>query len=127
MAPEHPCPAACQDAIAAAEFVAANLDSFGGSTVLGVAGDSAGGNLSAIVAAEVPGIAAQLLIYPAVDMLGSYDPRTPTAEGYFLDMATMTWFFMQSAAGAALAAEAVRPSPLLGSQNGRALGGESGW
>src|SRR3546814_4229549 len=60
MAPEHPFPAACQDAIAAAEFVAANLDSFGGSTVLGVAGDSAGGNLSAIVAAEVPGIAAQL-------------------------------------------------------------------
>src|SRR3546814_18914704 len=84
MAPEHPFPAACQDAIAAAEFVAANLDSFGGSTVLGVAGDSAGGNLYAIVAAEVPGIAAQLLIYPAVAMLGSYASRTPNAEGYFL-------------------------------------------
>ncbi|HEY9563806.1 MAG TPA: alpha/beta hydrolase [Nocardioides sp.] len=118
MAPEHPFPAACQDAIAAAEFVAANLDSFGGSTVLGVAGDSAGGNLSAIVAAEVPGIAAQLLIYPAVDMLGSYDSRTSNAEGYFLDMATMTWFFMQYAAGASLDADDVRHSPLRGIRPG---------
>src|SRR3546814_13229041 len=114
MAPEHPFPAACQDAIAAAEFVAANLDSFGGSTVLGVAGDSAGGNLSAIVAAAVPGIAAPLLIYPAADMLGSYDSRTSNAAGYFLDMATMTWFFMQSHAGACLAAHCGRHSPLLG-------------
>src|SRR3546814_3839047 len=51
-------------------------------------------------------------------MLGSYDSRTSNAEGYFLDMATMTWFFMQYAAGASLDADDVRHSPLRGIRPG---------
>ncbi|WP_067440055.1 alpha/beta hydrolase [Nocardioides jensenii] len=118
LAPEHPFPAAASDAVAAATAVAASLDSYGGSSVLGVAGDSAGGNLSALVAQSVPGIAAQLLIYPVVDMLGSYESRTSNAEGYFLDMKTMAWFFTTYATGSEIGPDDVRHSPLHGVREG---------
>ena len=92
LAPEYPFPAAPLDAIAAAKDVLANLASYGGSDVVGVAGDSAGGNLSAVVAQHVPGISAQLLIYPAVDVAGDYPSRAENAEGFLLDQPTMGWF-----------------------------------
>lgn len=57
-----------------------------------MAGDSAGGNLSAVAAQQVPGIAAQLLVYPATDVLGDYASRKENATGYFLDEPTMVWF-----------------------------------
>ena len=66
LASEHPFPAGYEDALAAAEWVAARLHELGGSSVLGVAGDSAGGNPAAgIVQATPDRIAAQLLLYPA--------------------------------------------------------------
>ncbi|MDT0202662.1 alpha/beta hydrolase [Nocardioides sp. AE5] len=114
LAPEHPFPAAAEDAIAAAKEVVGSLDRYGGSDVVGVAGDSAGGNLSAIVTQAVAGFAAQLLIYPAVDMLGSYESRTTNAEGYFLDMATMTWFFLTYVAGQSVEPGDLRHSPIAG-------------
>ncbi|HWI44153.1 MAG TPA: alpha/beta hydrolase [Nocardioides sp.] len=95
LAPEARFPAAAEDAIAAVRDVGARLQDYGGSTVLGVAGDSAGGNLSAVAAQQVPGIAAQLLIYPATDVAGDYASRTENGTGYFLDMPTMTWFVEQ--------------------------------
>ncbi|HET6152644.1 MAG TPA: alpha/beta hydrolase [Marmoricola sp.] len=95
LAPEHPYPAAALDAIAATRAVLADLDSYGGSPVVAVAGDSAGGNLSAVVAQQVSGIAAQLLIYPATDLVGEYPSRTENATGYLLDSATMDWFMTQ--------------------------------
>ncbi len=72
LAPENPFPAGADDALAAVEWVAANIESFGGDPAkLVVAGDSAGGNLAAVVAQQcrdkgIP-LAAQFLIYPATD------------------------------------------------------------
>jgi acetyl esterase len=123
LAPEHPFPAAVDDALAAARWVADHLDELGGDGRLAVAGDSAGGNLSAVVAQtfrdEGRPLAAQLLIYPATDMGGSYPSHVENAEGYFLDAATMAWFLQQYAGGAADLADP-RLSPLHGDLTGLA-------
>lgn len=92
LAPEAKFPAAAQDAIAAVRDVQSRLSEYGGNDVLAVAGDSAGGNLSAVAAQHVPGIAAQLLVYPATDVLGEYASREENATGYFLDQPTLIWF-----------------------------------
>ncbi len=92
LGPEARFPAAAEDAIAAVLDVQSRLASYGGSEVLAVAGDSAGGNLSAVVTQHVPGLAAQLLVYPATDILGDFPSRTENAHGYFLDEPTMAWF-----------------------------------
>jgi len=92
LAPEARFPAAAQDAVAAVRDVQDRLASYGGSSVLAVAGDSAGGNLAAVVTQQVPGLAAQLLVYPATDVLGEFRSRTENAHGYFLDEPTMAWF-----------------------------------
>lgn len=92
LAPEHPFPAAPRDAIAATEHVLANLDQYGGSPVAGIAGDSAGANLSAIAAQHVPGLAAQLLVYPPTDLVDDYASRVENSHGYALDLPTMGWF-----------------------------------
>ena len=78
LAPEHPFPAGVNDAIAATRYVAAHIDRFGGDpSKLAVAGDSAGGNLAAVVAIWCRDndirLAAQLLIYPATDLRGIPD------------------------------------------------------
>jgi acetyl esterase len=97
LAPEHVFPAAADDAVASARWIAANLDRFGGDDRLGVAGDSAGGNLAAVVAqtlvAEGTPVTAQLLVYPAVDAAGEYPSRVENAKGYFLEQPTMDWFY----------------------------------
>ena len=92
LAPEHPFPAAVEDAVASTLAIRARLTDFGGDDRLAVAGDSAGGNLSAVVTQHVPGLAAQFLIYPATDPGGDYASRHDNAEGYFLDLPTMVWF-----------------------------------
>jgi acetyl esterase len=97
LAPEHVFPAAVEDCYTALRWVAEHIDEYGGDAQrLGVAGDSAGGNLAAVCAqlahADGLALAAQLLIYPAVDLLGEYDSRVVNAEGYFLTTADMQWF-----------------------------------
>lgn len=77
LAPEHRFPAAFDDAFAATRAVADRLEEFGGSDVLVVAGDSAGGQLAASVAiafrdAGLP-LSAQLLLYPVTDVAGRYE------------------------------------------------------
>jgi acetyl esterase len=106
LAPEHPFPAATEDAIAATRWVARNASTLGiDPTRIAVGGDSAGGNLSAVVSqvfrdeADV-NIAFQLLIYPAVDMVTDHPSRTALAEGYMLDTDTVTWFMQQYLPGA---------------------------
>ncbi len=79
LAPEHPFPQAADDAIAATKWAAANLGRLGGAArPLAVGGDSAGGNLAAVVAivCRDSGIklAAQLLLYAVTDMTGEGNP-----------------------------------------------------
>ncbi len=118
LAPEHPFPAAVEDALAAlawAKDAAAGLGADPGSIF--VAGDSAGGNLAAVAAlaarddAALPDLAGQLLFYPAVDMVGEYESRRRFAEGYFLEQATMLWFVDKYAPDPARRAD-WRASPL---------------
>src|ERR1700750_1185918 len=104
--PETRCPGAFEDGLAAVRDVIARIAEFGGDPArVGVAGDSAGGNLAAAtaLAARDAGIkpAAQLLAYPVTDVLGNFadakenarfPSRNENAEGYFLSRAVMEWF-----------------------------------
>ena len=104
LAPEHPFPAGIEDAVAAAKWVVARARELGGNDTVAVAGDSAGGNFSAVVAQQLQGagipLAAQFLIYPAVDhATASYPSVEQNGKGYFLEAETMAWFYNHYAAG----------------------------
>ena len=104
--PEVRFPGAFEDAFAAARDVVDRIAEFGGDgTRVGVAGDSAGGNLAAAtaIACRDAGIKlkAQLLVYPVTDVAGGFadakenarfPSRAENAEGYFLSRAVMEWF-----------------------------------
>lgn len=93
LAPEAPWPAAVDDSLSAVRWAVEHHAELGGSDLVAVGGDSAGGNLSAVVAQELRGrVAAQVLVYPSTDLAGDYPSRAENAEGYFLDLATMIWF-----------------------------------
>lgn len=98
LAPEAPFPAAVDDAYAALCWVADHARELGADpAALTVMGDSAGGNLAAVVAQIArdeggPAVARQVLVYPATDARqksGSFDAN---AEGYFLTAAHCVWF-----------------------------------
>jgi acetyl esterase len=99
LAPEAPFPAATEDCLAATRWVATSPETIG-HPVSGqiLAGDSAGGNLAAVVAretrAELP-LLAQWLIYPGVDMGASGGSLDDFAEGYLLTAEGMAWFMEQ--------------------------------
>jgi acetyl esterase len=117
LAPEHPWPAATHDAVRAIRWVADRLESYGGSEVLAVAGDSAGGNLAAIATQELRGevaIAAQLLIYPATDLLGHHPSKDEFASGYLLSAAMTDHINTLYFSGDAPAPGDWRHSPLHG-------------
>jgi acetyl esterase len=104
--PETPFPGAYEDCLAATQWAAANIGTLGADpTLLALAGDSAGGNLAAAVAQGCrpagPPLAAQFLIYPAVDLAGcygapaenaQYPSRQENASGYFLTGDAMRFF-----------------------------------
>lgn len=98
LAPEHPFPAAPDDAVAALDHVVAHAADLGVDTAhLAVGGDSAGGNLSAVAAlhARDTGIdlKLQLLIYPAVaDADAEFPSRSENATGFMLDQDSIEWF-----------------------------------
>jgi acetyl esterase len=94
LAPENRWPAGLEDALAATRWALAHVGELGGDrTRVAVGGDSAGGNLAAIVAQELrEEIAAQLLIYPGIDFAGSYPSRSENGEGYFLTHEEIGWF-----------------------------------
>ncbi|HEY0266419.1 MAG TPA: alpha/beta hydrolase [Rhizomicrobium sp.] len=95
LAPEHPFPYGLADAIAALNFVVKYPKSFGVDPArLGVAGDSAGGTLAAVLCriardAGGPPIAFQLLVCPILDIFGESAARRELSEGYFLDSETL--------------------------------------
>jgi acetyl esterase len=98
LAPEHKFPAAVEDCVAATRWVAAQGAKLGiDASRLAVGGDSAGGNLAAVVALTLrdaggPKLALQLLIYPATDQtLEGESPRL-YGEGYLLTLPAMIWY-----------------------------------
>ena len=99
LAPEHPYPAPVEDAFAALEWVHAQAADLGVDPArIAVAGDSAGGNLAAVVAQIArdeggPAICFQLLIYPVTDHEFDSISMNDNAEGYFLTRDTMRWFY----------------------------------
>ncbi|MBV8219110.1 MAG: alpha/beta hydrolase, partial [Solirubrobacterales bacterium] len=98
LAPEHPFPAAVDDARAALSWAFANASRIGADPArIGVGGDSAGGNLAAVVSRLAardggPAPALQLLIYPATDMTTRHRSRDLFAEGFLLTESEMDWF-----------------------------------
>lgn len=99
LAPEHPFPAPVDDAIAAFRHIRDNAAKFDTDAArLAVGGDSAGGNLAAVVcqamkAAKECGPSFQMLIYPATDSVNPTPSRKENAVGYFLTEDLMNWFF----------------------------------
>ena len=97
LAPEHPFPAAVDDAYAATAWAARDGAEVGGDcTRLAVAGDSAGGNLAAVVCLLArdrgePAIGFQLLMYPIIDCDFETASYRDNAEGYSLTRAAMQW------------------------------------
>lgn len=98
LAPEHRFPAAVDDAVAAFRFAAAQAEALGSpGQPIGVAGDSAGGNLSAVVAQRCvrdggPAPAFQLLIYPVTDLSKKHASYRLFSDGFFLTEKTMDWY-----------------------------------
>lgn len=90
LAPAHPHPAAIDDSYAALVWAAANAKSLGADqAVIGVAGDSAGGNIAAVVARlshekNGPRLAGQILYYPATDLTDKDYPSRRFIDGYGL-------------------------------------------
>ncbi|MDL9937591.1 alpha/beta hydrolase [Gordonia sp. ABSL1-1] len=97
LAPENPFPAAVEDAVAAWHYVVGMAQTWGVDPHrIVVAGDSAGGNLAAVVAAQVRGEsvvpALQLLIYPVTDLSTRHPSRVEFESGHFLTEERMHWF-----------------------------------
>jgi acetyl esterase len=98
LAPEHKFPAAADDAWAATRWVVAHAGELGlDAGRLAVGGDSAGGNLAAVVAlmardAGGPAIRQQVLIYPVTDVMREARSYEDFAEGFMLTRDSMRWF-----------------------------------
>jgi acetyl esterase len=123
LAPEDRFPAAAEDAYAATVWASRNAAALGGAQHrLAVAGDSAGGNLAAVVALAArdrggPALGFQLLVYPILDAAMDTASYRDKADGYYLEAATMRWYWGHYLGGA----DGARPdaSPLRAA----ALGG----
>ena len=98
LAPEHKFPAAVDDCIAATNWVAANAAGFGIDTArLFVGGDSAGGNLAAVMSMHArdnggPRIKGQVLVYPVTDLAMTHASHHDPDLGVLLTHSLMRWF-----------------------------------
>jgi acetyl esterase len=98
LAPEHKFPAAVEDAVTATQWIAANAASLGiDASRLIIGGDSAGGNLAAVVAlsareAEGPAIVGQLLVYPATDFAMRHPSHSEPETSVLLTHSVIRWF-----------------------------------
>jgi acetyl esterase len=117
LAPEHKFPAGVEDAVAAYRWLRARAGDLGGDTArVGVAGDSAGGNLSAVVSqlaarAGEPVPTCQVLIYPAVDFALDTPSHREMEEAHVIPRDRILWYMEQYLRGDADRAD-LRASPL---------------
>jgi acetyl esterase len=118
LAPENPFPAAPEDALAAFEYAHGKAGELGADPDrIAVGGDSAGGNLAAVVAQVTtrrggPAPAFQLLLYPVTDASTRHRSRELFADRFFLTDEHMTWF-LDHYAPAGVERSDTRLSPLL--------------
>jgi acetyl esterase len=107
LAPEHKFPAAPEDCYAAARWVADNATAIHGDPRrIAIGGDSAGGNLTAVVAQMArdrgrPALVYQLLVYPVTNYSFATVSYRENADGYLLTKDAMEWFwnyYLRSAA-----------------------------
>ena len=104
LAPEHPFPAAAEDAYAATAGWPSTRARSAATRGIAVAGDSAGGNLSAVVSLLArerggPKLVHQVLIYPVTDFSFETRSHIDNAEGYLLTRPLMEWFLRQYFSG----------------------------
>jgi acetyl esterase len=98
LAPEHKFPAAVDDAITATGWIAANASKLGiDAARLTVGGDSAGGNLAAVVSLHArdhggPKIAGQVLVYPATEMARTHPSHREPETSILLTHSVIGWF-----------------------------------
>jgi acetyl esterase len=97
LAPEHPFPAAVDDCLAATRFTMEHAAELGmDPRRIAIGGDSAGGNLSAVVSLRTKNDARrpslQVLLYPALDLTCSTGSYETFKEGYFLTRAMVDWY-----------------------------------
>jgi acetyl esterase len=117
LAPEHPAPAAVDDCLAAYRWVVAQADELGVPfDRVAVGGDSAGGNLAAVVAQSVrdaggPVPFLQFLIYPCTDIPTPTRSRTLFSSGFVLSGHDIEWFGDRYLEGSGLDADDPRVSP----------------
>ncbi len=101
LAPEHPFPAAVEDCLAAYRWLRAQGGELGADPArVAVGGDSAGGNLAAVVsqqaaAAGLPVPVCQVLIYPAVDFAMDTASHREMADGYVIPRDRVVWYAEQ--------------------------------
>ena len=118
LAPEHPFPAAADDAWSATTWIASHAMELGVDPKrIAVGGDSAGGGLAAVVAlmardSRTPRLALQVLVYPVLDLRAQSASYAAYAEGYLLTRAAMRWYIAQYAPTPDAIAD-WRASPLL--------------
>ena len=98
LAPEHRFPAAADDALAAFRWTTERAHRYGiDPERLALGGDSAGGNLAAVVArmlrdTALPQPLVQALVYPVTDLRQTTASYRTFSDGYFLTASTMAWF-----------------------------------
>jgi acetyl esterase len=125
LAPELPAPAASNDCLDALKWAHKNAAALCvDPTKIAVGGDSAGGNLSAVVSQLAAGKpyapAAQLLMYPVVDLEGTYPSHHAYGKGLFLDQTDMDNAKLAYVGGSKLKLSDPRVSPLFGKLEGLA-------
>lgn len=118
LAPEHPAPAAVDDCVAAYRWARGHAAELGADpSRIGVGGDSAGGNLAALVALRsreegIPQPTLQVLLYPVLDLSAKTRSRTLFSDGFFLSKLEQDRHVDLYLGGTGLAADDARVSPL---------------
>jgi len=103
LAPEHPYPAAVDDALDTYEWLLKNAEQLGANAnKIGVCGDSAGACLNTIISSEYAGKSgpsAQVLLCPAINVRVKTQSKKAFGKGYMMDDDQMQWFLQQYGQG----------------------------